>query len=259
MIDPYHLEAYGKTTVNYNRDVEIFPVLNTIFERIYGESPYKSPTDMGVNMAGNCIFDNDAVCRASKMEIIRRYCNYLVQQKDNKNVSSELYKIEIIMKQLNITTDDRPVIAASLELSKETNSPVTAVQLNDGTLITGRSSELLSASSAVLLNALKVLAKISDDTLLITPMVIEPIKRLKSTRLHERDTSLHPDEILIALSICATMNPLAQKALAAIELLKGADAHSTVVLSDSDREIFRKLGVTVTYEPYKNNDNLYYN
>ena len=259
MIDPFHLEAYGKTTVNYNRDVEIFPVLNTIFERIYGQSPYKSPTDMGVNMAGNCIFDNEAVCHASKMEIIRRYCNYLVMQKNNKNVSDELYKIDLIMKQLDITTDDRAVISASLELSKKTNSPVTAIELNDGRIITGKTSELLSASSAVLLNALKALANISDDTLLITPTVIEPIKKLKSASLHERDTSLHPDEILIALSICATMNPLAQKALEAIKYLRGSDAHSTVVLSDADKEVFRKLGITVTYEPYKNNDNLYYN
>ena len=259
MIDPFHLEAYGVTTVNYNRDVEIYPVLAAIFEGIYGYCPYKSPTDMGVNMAGNCIFDNEAVCHASKMEIIRRYCNYLVMQKNNKNVSDELYKIDLIMKQLDITTDDRAVISASLELSKKTDSPVTAIELNDGRIITGKTSELLSASSAVLLNALKALANISDDTLLITPTVIEPIKKLKSASLHERDTSLHPDEILIALSICATMNPLAQKALEAIKYLRGSDAHSTVVLSDADKEVFRKLGITVTYEPYKNNDNLYYN
>lgn len=259
MIDPFHLDAYGETTVNYNRDVEIFPVLNTIFSKIYGESPYKSPTDMGVNMAGNCIFDNEAVCHASKMEIIRRYCNYLVLQKNNKDVSGELYKIDIIMKQLNISVDDRPVIGASLELSNTTNKPATAIELNDGRIITGKKSDLLSASSAVLLNALKALANIDDDILLITPTVIEPIKRLKYTSLHERDTCLQPDEILIALSICATMNPLAQKALGAIKQLRGSDAHSTVILSDSDREIFRKLGVTVTFEPYRNNDNLYYN
>ena len=259
MIDPFHLEAYGKTTVNYNRDVEIFPVLNTIFERIYGQSPYKSPTDMGVNMAGNCIFDNEAVCHASKMEIIRRYCNYLVQQKDNKNVSAELYKIGLIMKQLNITVNDRKIIPASLELSKKTNSPVTTLELNDGRIISGKTSQLLSASSAVLLNALKALANINDDILLITPTVIEPIKKLKSVSLHERDTSLHPDEILIALSICATMNPLAQKAVEAIKYLKGCDAHSTVVLSDADTEVFRKLGISVTFEPYRNNDHLFYN
>ena len=259
MIDPFHLEAYGETTVNYNRDVEIFPVLNTIFQKIYGESPYKSPTDMGVNMVGKCIFDNDAVCHASKMEIIRRYCNYLVQQKNNKNVSDELYKIDIIMKQLNISVDDRPVIGKSLEISNTINQPVTAIELNDGRIITGKKSDLLSSSAAVLLNALKALANIDDDILLITPTVIEPIRRLKYASLHERDTSLQPDEVLIALSICATMNPLAQKALGAIKLLRGSDAHSTVILSDSDKEIFRKLGVTVTFEPYKNNDNLYYN
>ncbi len=258
MIDPFHLEAYGVTTVNYNRDVENFPVLNTIFEEIYGESPYKSPTDMGVNMAGNCIIDDDVVLMASKKEILRRHCNYLVQQKNNKKVSSELYKIELIMKQLNISTDDRPVVAAALNLSEKTNAPVTAIELHDGRVITGKASDLLSSSSAMLLNALKALANIGDDILLISPTVFEPIKELKA-RMHERDTSLHPDEILIALSICATMNPLAKKALDAIKGLKGCDVHATVVLSDTDKETLRKLGTNATYEPYKKNDNLYYN
>ena len=258
MIDPFHLEAYGVTTVNYNRDVENFPVLNTIFEEIYGESPYKSPTDMGVNMAGNCIIDDDVVLIASKKEILRRHCNYLVQQKNNKKVSSELYKIELIMKQLNISTDDRPVVAAALNLSETTNAPVTAIELHDGKVITGKASDLLSSSSAMLLNALKALANIDDKILLISPTVFEPIKDLK-VKMHERDTSLHPDEILIALSICATMNPLAKKALEAIKGLKGCDVHATVVLSDTDKETLRKLGTNATYEPYKKNDNLYYN
>lgn len=258
MIDPFHLEAYGVTTVNYNRDVENFPVLNTIFEEIYGESPYKSPTDMGVNMAGNCIIDDDVVLMASKKEILRRHCNYLVQQKNNKKVSNELYKIELIMKQLNISTDDRPVVAAALNLSETTNAPVTAIELHDGRVITGKASDLLSSSSAMLLNALKALANISDDVLLISPTVFEPIKELK-IKMHEMDTSLHPDEILIALSICATMNPLAKKALEAIKGLKGCDVHATVVLSDTDKETLRKLGTNATYEPYKKNDNLYYN
>lgn len=258
MIDPYHLEAYGKTTVNYNRDVENFPVLNTIFEEIYGESPYKSPTDMGVNMAGNCIIDNEIVCTASKKEILRRYCNYLVQQKNNKKVSDELHKIELIMKHLNISNADRPVISAALELSEKTNAPVTAIELYDGRIITGKAGELLSSSSAMLLNALKAIAGLDDEILLITPTVFEPIKQLK-IRMHERDTSLHPEEVLIALSICATMNPLAQKALEAIKHLVGCDAHSTVVLSGTDKETLRKLGLNATYEPYKKNDNLYYN
>ena len=216
MIDPFHLEAYGVTTVNYNRDVENFPVLNTIFEEIYGESPYKSPTDMGVNMAGNCIIDDDVVLMASKKEILRRHCNYLVQQKNNKKVSNELYKIELIMKQLNISTDDRPVVAAALNLSEKTNAPVTAIELHDGRVITGKASDLLSSSSAMLLNALKALSNIGDEILLISPTVFEPIKELK-VKMHEMDTSLHPDEILIALSICATMNPLAKQALDAIK------------------------------------------
>ncbi len=258
MIDPFHLEAYGETTVNYNRDVENFPVLNTIFEEIYGESPYKSPTDMGVNMAGNCIIDNDVVDIASKKEILRRHSNYLVQNKNNKKVSSELYKIELIMKQLNIKPSDRPVTTTALELSEKTNAPVTAIELHDGRIITGKASELLSSASAMLLNALKALASIDDEILLISPTVFEPIKELKA-KMHERDTSLHPDEILIALSICATMNPLAQKALDAIKGLKGCDAHATVVLSGTDKETLRKLGLNATFEPYKKNDNLYYN
>lgn len=258
MIDPFHLEAYGVTTVNYNRDVENFPVLNTIFEEIYGESPYKSPTDMGVNMAGNCIIDDDVVLMASKKEILRRHCNYLVQQKNNENVSSELYKIELIMKQLNISTDDRPVVSTALNISEKTNAPVTAIELHDGRVITGKASDLLSSSSAMLLNALKALSDIDDKILLISPTVFEPIKELK-VKMHERDTSLHPDEILIALSICATMNPLAKKALDAIKGLKGCDVHATVVLSDTDKETLRKIGTNATYEPYKKNDNLYYN
>ncbi len=258
MIDPFHLEAYGVTTVNYNRDVENFPVLNTIFEEIYGVSPYKSPTDMGVNMAGNCIIDNDVVCAASKKEILRRYCNYLVQNKNNKKVSDELYKVELIMKQLNISNNDRPVISAALDLSEKTDTPVTAVELYDGRIITGKASELLSSSSAMLLNALKAIADIDDEILLISPTVFEPIKDLK-VLMHERDTSLHPDEILVALSICATMNPLAKRALESIKSLKGCDAHATVVLSATDKEVLRKLGLNVTCEPYKKSDNLYYN
>ena len=258
MIDPFHLEAYGQTTVNYNRDVENFPVLNTIFEEIYGVSPYKSPTDMGVNMAGNCIIDNEVVCSASKKEILRRYCNYLVQNKNNKKVSEELFKIELIMKQLNISNSDRPVISAALELSEKTDAPVTAIELYDGRIITGKASDLLSSSSAMLLNALKAIANIDDEILLISPTVFEPIKELKIL-MHERDTSLHPDEILVALSICATMNPLAKRALEAIKGLKGCDAHATVVLSATDREVLRKLGLNATYEPYKKSDNLYYN
>ncbi len=258
MIDPFHLEAYGETTVNYNRDVENFPVLNTIFEEIYGESPYKSPTDMGVNMAGNCIIDDDVVLMASKKEILRRHCNYLVQHKNNEKVSNELYKIELIMKQLGISTNDRPVVSSALNLSEQTNAPVTAIELHDGRIITGKASSLLSSSSAMLLNALKALANIDDTVLLISPTVFEPIKELKA-KMHERDTSLHPDEILIALSICATMNPLAKQALEAINGLKGCDVHATVVLSDTDKETLRKIGTNATYEPYKKDDNLYYN
>ena len=259
MIDPFHLEAYGVSAVNYNRDVEAFPVLVAMFEKILGDCPYKSPTDMGVNMAGNCMIDDDACRFASGQEIIRRYYTALCEQKQGKIPDDVVPKLEILMKKVGVTPADRKVVSAALEREAQTGAPAAAMELPDGRIITGKTSELLSASSAVLLNALKALANISDDTLLITPTVIEPIKKLKSASLHERDTSLHPDEILIALSICATMNPLAQKALEAIKYLRGSDAHSTVVLSDADKEVFRKLGITVTYEPYKNNDNLYYN
>ena len=248
MIDPFHLEAYGITTVNYNRDVEIFPVLDAIFERIYGENPYKSPTDMGVNMAGNCICD-DAVCReASNQEIIRRYYAALKGLAEGKSDESEVLKIKLLMNQAHTTIHDRKVVGAALKRAKETNGPAAAMELPDGTIITGRTTPLLGASSALLLNALKTLAGLDDELHLISPTVIEPIQKLKIECLGSKNPRLHTDEVLIALSICAATDKNAQLALEQIPKLKGCQAHTSVMLSSVDIKQFKRLHVELTSE-----------
>ncbi|MBQ9832206.1 MAG: DUF1846 domain-containing protein [Clostridia bacterium] len=258
MIDPFHLEAYGETTVNYNRDVEIFPVLNEIFRRIYGESPYKSPTDMGVNMVGNCIVD-DEVCRnASKQEIIRRYYNEMCANKQGLSSNETVSKIKLLMNQANVTVDDRCVVAAALERAEETGDPATALQLSDGRIVTGKTSALLGASAAVLLNALKLLGNIHDKIHLISPIIIEPIQKLKTGHLGNRNPRLHTDEILIALSIAAATNPTAALALAQLPKLRGCEAHSSVILSRVDDSVFKKLGVNITCEPQYQTKKLYH-
>ena len=249
MIDPFHLEAYGITTVNYNRDVEIFPVLKTMFERIYGECPYKSPTDMGVNMAGNCITDDDAVSQAAKAEIIRRYYTALCKKRQTNTGDDEIHKIELLMQQLGLTVEDRPVVTAALKKSELTASPAAAMEMPDGTIITGKTSKLLGASSALLLNALKYLAGIDDSVMLIEPYIIEPIQDLKINHLRNHNPRLHTDEVLVALSICAASNENAKKAIDALKLLSGLEAHSTVILSQVDMNIFKKLRVNITCEP----------
>lgn len=249
MIDPFHLEAYGKTTVNYNRDVEIFPVLNAMFEKILGESPYKSPTDMGVNMAGNCIIDDEVVCRAAKDEIIRRYYVAMCDYRKGLISEDEVYKLELLMKQANVTTDDRKVVAVALAREQETNAPATAMELPDGTILTGRTSDMLGASSALLLNALKYFGGISDDVLMMSPHVIEPIQNLKVQHLGNNNPRLHTDETLIALAICATTDENAKKAMEQISKLRGCEVHSTVILSAVDERIFKRLGVNLTCEP----------
>jgi len=211
MIDPFHLESYGITTVNYNRDIEIFPVLNAIFEKIAGKSPYKSPTDMGVNMAGFCITDDNAVCRASEQEVIRRYYNTCCSQRQGMAEKSEVYKLELLMNQLGISQKNRPVVKAALDRAEATENPTVALQLNDGRIVTGKTTSLLGASAALLLNALKELGGIQHDMHLISPIVIEPIQRLKVKHMGNRN--LHTDEILIALSICAATNPTAELAM----------------------------------------------
>ncbi|MBP0973074.1 MAG: DUF1846 domain-containing protein [Oscillospiraceae bacterium] len=249
MIDPFHLEAYGETTVNYNRDVEIFPVLNAMFERILGESPYKSPTDMGVNMAGNCIFDDDAVSAAAKEEIIRRYYAALCGFKKGTATEEEVYKLELLMKQAKLSTEDRKVVAAALEKEKATGEPAAAMELPDGTILTGRTSDLLGACSALLLNALKHFAGLPDDVLLMSPHVIEPIQNLKVQHLGNNNPRIHTDETLYALAICATTDDNAAQAMAQISKLWGCEVHSTVILSQVDERIFKRLGVNLTCEP----------
>ena len=249
MIDPFHLEAYGKTTVNNNRDVEIFPVLNAMFEKILGESPYKSPTDMGVNMAGNCIIDDAVTCKAANAEIIRRYYTGLCDNRKGLISDEEVMKLKLFMKQANITPDDRKVIAAALAKEAETGAPAAAMELPDGTIITGKTSNLLGASSALILNALKYFGEIDNDTLLMSPDVIEPIQNLKVQHLGNNNPRIHTDETLIALSICANTDPNAKKAMEQLSKLRGCEVHSTVILSQVDERTFKRLGINLTCEP----------
>jgi uncharacterized protein (UPF0371 family) len=249
MIDPFHLEAYGETTVNYNRDIEIFPVLNAIFEGIYGSNPYKSPTDMGVNMAGNCIIDDEVCCEASHMEIIRRYYTTLNNVIRGKSKENEVYKIELLMKQAKITTDDRKVTVAAKERADKLGVPTAAIELSDGKIITSKTTDLLGASAALLLNALKYLGDIRDDLHLISPEAIEPIQKLKTQYLGGKNPRLHTDEVLIALSVSAVNDKNASKALEQLPKLKGCQVHTTVMLSDVDIKTFKKLGVDLTSEP----------
>ena len=249
MIDPFHLEAYGETTVNYNRDVEIFPVLTAIFETIFGECPYKSPTDMGVNMAGNCIIDDEAVRRASCQEIIRRYYTALCGQRQGVVSEEVVYKLELLMKKAGVTIHDRAVVAPALQKAALTGAPAAAMELPDGTIMTGKTSDLLGASAALLLNALKYLAGISDEIHVISPVIIEPIQHLKVDHLGNRNPRLHTDEILIALSICAATNPTAEMAMEQLGRLRGCEVHSSVILSQVDEKVFRRLGINITCEP----------
>lgn len=253
MIDPFHLEAYGVTTVNYNRDVEIFPVLNAIFEKIAGESPYKSPTDMGVNMAGNCICD-DEVCReASKQEIIRRYYQALNALAAGTGTEEEAIKIELIMNQAGINKEDRHVVLPALKRGEETGGPAAAIELEDGSIITGKTTELLGASAALLLNALKKLAGLDHETHVISPKAIEPIQRLKTEYLGSKNPRLHTDEVLIALSISAAESETAQLALEQIPRLAGCQVHTTVMLSSVDIKTFKRLSIQLTSEPVYEN------
>ena len=249
MIDPFHLEAYGVTTVNYNRDVEAFPVLVAIFEKILGHCPYKSPTDMGVNMAGNCIVDDEAVCRASRQEIIRRYYEALCDQKRGKQVEDALRKLDLLMKKAGVSPADRRVVAPALKRAEETGAPAAAMELPDGTIVTGKTAALLGASSALLLNALKALGGMHSDLHLISPAALDPIQHLKVAHLGNRNPRLHTDETLIALSISAATNPMAECAMEQLDKLRGCEVHSSVILSPVDERTFRRLGVNLTCEP----------
>ena len=258
MIDPFHLEAYGITTVNYNRDVVIFPVLSAIFEKIYGENPYKSPTDMGVNMAGNCICDDEACRDASNQEIIRRYYQALNGLAEGTSTEEEVFKIELLMKQAHITVNDRTVVNAALKRAEETGAPAAALELPDGSIITGKTSNLLGASAALLLNALKKLAGIEDEVHIISPSAIEPIQKLKTSYLGSKNPRLHTDEVLIALSISAATNETAQLALDQIPKLRGCQVHTSVMLSEVDVKQFKKLSIQLTSEAKYENKKLYH-
>ena len=257
MIDPFHLEAYGVTTVNYNRDIEIFPVLRTIFERIYGECPYKSPTDMGVNMAGFSIVD-DEVCReASRQEVIRRYFQAACRVRQGQNAQSEVDKIELLMRTLDIEPERRAVVPAAMAVAERTGKPAVAIELADGQLVTGRTTELFGAASAAVLNALKTIAGIDDAIKLIAPDVIASIQTLKTDYMKSRNPRLHTDEVLIALAVSASADEAAARALAQLENLRGCDVHTSTILGPVDEGIFRSLGVQVTSEPVFQSKKLY--
>jgi len=258
MIDPFHLEAYGETTVNYNRDVEIFPVLNALFEYIYGASPYKSPTDMGVNMAGNCISDDDVCRAAARQEIIRRYYAARCAVRQGRAENSEVEKLERIMQKMGLSDEERPVIAAARRRAESTGAPALAVQLPDGQIITGKTSDLLGPSAAVVLNAVKALGGIEKSAHLISPSVIEPIQTLKCSYLGNHNPRLHSDEILLALSICAATDQAAARAMAQLKKLEGCEAHSTVILSPVDENIFRRLKINITCDPQYQTHKLYH-
>ena len=258
MIDPFHLEAYGISAVNYNRDIEVFPILNAMFTRIWGNSPYRSPTDMGVNMAGFCITDDDICTEASKQEIIRRYYYTQLDLVKGNAPKSALSKLELLMSNSGLSADDRPPVIPALVKAEKTGGPCIAMELPDGTLVTGKTSPLLGASSAALLNALKFLAGIDDKVPLISPVVIEPIQKLKVGYLGNENPRLHTDEALIALAISTATNPLAEMVLEQLPKLVNAQAHSSVILSQVDISVFRQLGISITCEPVFQNARLYH-
>ncbi len=260
MIDPFHLDAYGVTTVNYNRDVEVFPVLRSMLEGILGECPYKSPTDMGVNMAGFCIYDDEAVCAAAKEEIIRRHYNALCNMRKGSGNENEIHKIEMLLQKVAADpATDRPCVAPANKKAEETGAPAVAIELNDGRIVTGKTTALLGASAAALLNALKALSGVDKQTDVISPEILEPIQKLKVENLGNHNPRLHTDEVLIALSISAVNNPHAARAFAALPHLKYAEVHSTVILSQVDSSTFRKLGVNLSCEPQYQTKKLYHN
>ncbi|MFA6663829.1 MAG: DUF1846 domain-containing protein [Lachnospiraceae bacterium] len=257
-IDPFHLEAYGTTVINYNRDIAVFPVLSAIFEKIQGTSPYKSPTDMGVNMVGFCISD-DAVCQAAaKQEILRRYYTALCEKRKGNAGDGPIMKIELLMKKCGITTGDRPCVMAANVKAEETGAPAAAMQMDDGTILTGKTSALLGASSALLLNALKYIAGIDDKIELLSADLISPIQNLKVDHLGGHSSLLHLNEILIALALASVTDPNAKKAIDQLDNLSGLEAHSSVILSQIDEGVFKKLGINLTCEPHYESKKLYH-
>ena len=249
MIDPFHLDAYGVTTVNYNRDVEAYPVLVAIFEKILGQCPYKSPTDMGVNMVGNCIVDDEAARYASRQEILRRYYVAMCDLKQGKGSEETIRKLELLMKKAGVTLEERRVVAPALQRAEQTGKPAAAMELPNGEIVTGRTTDLLGASSALLMNALKRLGGMPDDLHLISRVALDPIQHLKVDHLGHRNPRLHTDETLIALSISAATNPMAEYAMDQLSKLRGCEVHSSVILSAVDEKTFKRLGINLTCEP----------
>ena len=259
MIDPFHLQAYGETTVNYNRDVEVFPVLAAMFEKITGSCPYQSPTDMGVNMAGSCIFDDGACREAARQEIVRRYYDALCDRRQGKGGDSPVYKLELLMQQAGVTTDIRPAAARANELAEMTGEPAMAIQLSDGTMVDGKTSELMGCSAAALLNALKHLSGAGGHGVhLIAQSAIEPIQKVKVDYLGSANPRLHSDEVLIALASSASAEPMAARALDQLAALKGCQAHCSVILSPADANTYKKLGLQLTCEPKYQTNRLYH-
>ncbi|MBP5303404.1 MAG: DUF1846 domain-containing protein [Clostridia bacterium] len=258
MIDPFHLAAYGETTVNYNRDVEIFPVLKATFEQIYGSCPYESPTDMGVNMAGKAIIDDKVCCDAANQEIIRRYYRTLCDQKQGMATEETVYKLDLLMKKAGLSEKDRPVISAAEGIAFINKSPAAAIELHDGYVVTGKTSDLLGACSAMLLNALKRLAGIADDVKLLSPEVLEPIQNLKVGPLGNHNPRLHVEEILLALAVCAATDEKAKNALDQLPKLQNCEMHSSVILSQVDDKVLKKLGIQLTCTPEYQTQKLYH-
>ena len=258
MIDPFHLDAYGVVTVNYNRDVETFPLLNAIFNKIQGSSPYRSPTDMGVNMAGHCIVDDEVCCAASRQEILRRYYIAACERIQGKGSDEIIRKLESVMNQSEVSPELDPAVGASLTLAEKTNAPAGALTLPDGRVITGKTSDTLGAASALLLNSLKAIGGIDQDLDLISPQVLEPICELKTRYIGNKNPRLHTDEVLLALTVCALTNPIAQKAKEQLPMLSGCEAHFSVIISDEDIQLLKRLGINVSCEARYETNSLYH-
>ena len=258
MLDPYHLEAYGEQAVNYNRDIEIFPVLKQLFVKIQGSCPYHSPTDMGVNMVGFCITDHEAATEAAKQEILRRYFQTLVAKAQGKVSSNAVSKLELLLNHIEARPEDRTVVSKARIKADETKAPAMALELNDGRIVLGKTSSLFGPSAALIINALKSLANIDEETLLIQPEFIKPIQKLKTEYLGNHNPRLHSDELLMALVIISKDNQTITKALEQLSQLKGCQAHSTVILPEEDGNVFRKLGVDVTFDPQYTQKKLYH-
>lgn len=258
VIDPYHLAAYDQQVTSYNRDVEVFPLLRSMLERLYGSSPYQSPTDMGVNLVGSCISDDDVCREASRQEIIRRFFKARVDERRDNLDDDVSSRIRVVMTKVGAEPEDRAVVEPARDVAERTDAPGSAVELADGTIVTGKTSELLGCSAAMLLNALKHLAGIEHDVHLLSPSSIEPIQSLKTRHLGSRNPRLHTDEVLIALSVEAGESAQARAALDQLQNLQDCEVHTTTILGTVDEGIFRNLGMLVTSDAVYQRKQLYH-